>query len=103
MFADWIFRLSTNPNISKKFTQIKRIAINITHEEMEFMISQWSIESHTSTTTWGEFCLTIEDIAGLTGFPFFEHSRTIKLPKYVVEVSLDEVGKRKSEALNKAL
>lgn len=39
----------------------------------------------------------------LIGLPIFGEARTIKLPEDVVEVALDEVGKRKLEALNKEL
>lgn len=51
----------------------------------------------------GKFSLTLEDVVALIGLPVFEEATTIKLPKSHEEVAVDEAGKRKLEALNKAL
>lgn len=105
IFTDWTFRLSTNLNFSKKITQLeskslklsKGISINISHEEKEYLISGWSIKSHTFIIAWREFSPSLEDVVALTGLPIFGEAKTIKLPKIHEEVALDEAGKRRLE------
>lgn len=112
IFVNLVVILSTNPDFSKNITQtgirkalslLEGIAINKSHEDMEFKISWWSIASHTFMTVWGEVHLTLEDVVVLTGLPFFGETRTKILPEDTTEVILDEEGKRKLEALNKVL
>lgn len=47
-----------------------------------------------------KFCPTLEDVV-LTGLPLFGERRTITLPEGIVEIALDEEGKRKLEAFEK--
>lgn len=68
----------------------KGIAINRTFNDMEFLISRWSTEYTLFTAIWGEFCSILEDVVVLTGLPFLEEVRTIKLPNDTEEVALDE-------------
>lgn len=65
---------------------------------MEFLISWWNIESHTFIAAWDERCPTLEGVVDIFG-----EARNNKLSKDAEEVALDEVGKRKLEAFNKAL
>lgn len=59
------------PHFSNKISQVgirkalnlsKGLAINRSPEDMEFLISRWSIKSRTFITVWGEFCPTLEDV-----------------------------------------
>lgn len=68
---------------------------------MEFLISRWSIESHTFIVAWGEFCPTLEDAVVLIGLSLFGEARNIKLLEDNVEVAQDEEGRRKLEALTR--
>lgn len=73
---------------------LKGLTINRGLENMEFIMSRWSIESHAFIVAWGEFCLTLEDVVILTGLSIFREARTIKLPREFDEITLDAEGKR---------
>lgn len=76
-------------------------AINRSHKDVEFWgESLQNIESQTFIVAWGEFFPTLEDVVALTGLPIFGEPRIINMPGEVLEVALDEAGKRKLEALN---
>lgn len=101
----------TSSAFSKKITEIgirkalnlsKSLANNWTPEDMEFLVSRWSTESHTFIVWWGEFCPTTEDVIVLTG-PLFGETRTVKLLDDSEEIVLNRESDRKLEALNKAL
>lgn len=69
---------------------------------MEFLISQWSIESHTFTAAWGKSCPTLEDVVALNGLLVFWQAKTIRLFEDPEEVVPDEADKKKLEALKNA-
>lgn len=69
---------------------------------MEFLISQWSIESHTFTAAWGKSCPTLEDVVALNGLPVFWQAKTIRLFEDPEEIVPDEADKKKLEALKNA-
>lgn len=69
---------------------------------MEFLVSWCSIESHTFKVAWGVLNNS-RRCFGLTSLPLFRETRATKLTEDIVEVALDEEGKRKLEALKKAL
>lgn len=66
--------------IRKALNLSKGTAINRIREDLEFLITRWSTESHTFIVVWGEFCLTLEDVVALTGLLMFREIRTVKLP-----------------------
>lgn len=70
---------------------------------MEFLILRWSTDSCTFIGAWGNFGQTLEDIVALTGLPTFLEVNTINLFENHKEVTLDDAGEKKLEALNKAL
>lgn len=40
-------------------------------EDLEFLMSRWSIKTHIFVASWGEFGPTVEDVATLTSLPLF--------------------------------
>lgn len=80
IFTDWIFRLSTDRDIEEDYLNgsVNGDCINRSHEDMEFLFSRWSIESHTFSVAWGEFYLTLKDAVALTGLFIFCEVKTIK-------------------------
>lgn len=55
---------------------------------MDFLISRWSIESHTFVTAWDETRPTLENALVLTGLPLFSETKTTKLSSDIEEVDL---------------
>lgn len=51
--------------------------------DIEFMMSRWSTETHTSVTAWGKFSPTLEDVTTLA-------SSLILGEAYVVNVTISE-------------
>lgn len=41
------------------------------HQDLEFLISTWIMESHKLVTTWGEFEPTLEDVLNLMALPLY--------------------------------
>lgn len=41
------------------------------HHDLEFLVSCWSVESHTFIALWGEFGPTLEDVMNLSTLHFF--------------------------------
>lgn len=81
----------------------KSLAINRCPEDVEFLISRWSIESHTFVAAWGELCPTLEDFIVLKNMPVFREARIIKWPGDSEEINFGGERKKKLETLNKAL
>lgn len=77
-FAEWATTLMAkkeyvdkivSTGIGKALNLSKTLFINRSPMDLEFLISRWSVESHTFVTAWGEFYPTLEDVAMLTGLP----------------------------------
>lgn len=50
----------------KKALGCSRIhSITRTHGDLEFLVSRWSMESHTFVVAWGEFTPTVEDVLNI--------------------------------------
>lgn len=45
------------------------------HVDLEFLISLWSMETHTFVVSWGEFTPTLEDVVVLFHLPLFVDNR----------------------------
>lgn len=88
--------------IGKALNLSKTLVINRNPLDLEFLISRWSIESHTFVAAWGELYPTLEDVAGLTGLSIFGESRAIAMPRDL-DVKLDEEGEIRLGLLNEAL
>lgn len=54
-------KMSMKVGVKKTLTLAHTISINRRHGDLEFLISRWSTESHTSLAAWGEFGPTLED------------------------------------------
>lgn len=80
--------------IGKALNLSKTRVINRSPLDLEFLISRWSIESHTFVAAWGGFGRTLEDVVVLTGLPIFRESRAIAMPEDL-DVKLDEEGEIK--------
>lgn len=52
--------------MEKAVTCLKLVSLKKQHEELELLVSCQSTELHTFVATWGEFTLTLEDMARLT-------------------------------------
>lgn len=39
--------------------------------DLAFLVSRWSLSSHTFLAAWGEFCPSLEDMVMFTGLPIF--------------------------------
>lgn len=57
--------------IRETLNMSKTILIQRKYDGLEFLISRWSIESHTFVSTWEEFGPTPEDVLALTCLPMF--------------------------------
>lgn len=57
----------------------KTISIPRKHDDLEFLISHWSVETHTSIAASGEFGPTLEDVVALTCLPIFGETNAIKI------------------------
>lgn len=88
--------------IGKALNLSKTLVINRSPLDLEFLISRWSIESHTFIAAWGEFGLTLEDVVVLAGLPVCGDSRAIVMPGDS-STKLDEEGKIRLGLLNEAL
>lgn len=60
---------------------LKSLVTNRSLEDLEFLISRWSVESPTFIASWGESCPTLKDVVVLTSLPIFGESRAIKMPE----------------------
>lgn len=47
------------------------MAVDRIEAVLEFLISRWSIETHTFVTSWGDFGLSLEDMPMLTSLSLF--------------------------------
>lgn len=74
-----ILKKINKTGIRKALNMAKIISVQRKHEDLEFLISCWSIESHTFIVAWGEFGPTLEDIAALTYLPIFGNSNAISI------------------------
>lgn len=90
IFAGWTTKLMAHDIYSEKIISAgigralnlsKKLPINRSPMDLEFLISRWSTESHTFVTAWGEFCPTLEDVTVLTSLPVFGESMAIKMPE----------------------
>lgn len=48
------------------------------HHDLEFLVSSWSCKIHTFVAAWGEFTLTLEDVARLTTLLMFGEVNAIR-------------------------
>lgn len=46
-------------------------------EDLKFLMSRWSTETHTFVTSWEEFGPTLEDIVALTSLPIFGDAQVV--------------------------
>lgn len=69
----------------------KNLAINRCLEDLEFLISRWTVESHTFIEAWGQFCPTLEDVIVLTGLSLWR-SRAITMLEDSDKVALGARG-----------
>lgn len=51
-----------------------RFAIENNPTNLEFMMSRWSTKTQTFVTAWGEFSLSLEDVAILMSMPFLSEA-----------------------------
>lgn len=56
-------RLFNQLGIMKLITQARLIATERNPADLDFLMSQWSTETHTLVASWGEFSLSLEDVA----------------------------------------
>lgn len=75
-FASWTTELMADSAYSdaivsasngKDLNLLKTPIINKSPLDLEFLISRWSVESHTFVAAWGEFGPTLEDVIVPTG------------------------------------
>lgn len=65
--------------IGKALNLLKTLIINRSPLDLEFLISRWSVESHTLVAARGEFGPTLEDVVVLTGLPIFGDAKVIAM------------------------
>lgn len=65
--------------IGKALNLSKTLVVNRSPLDLEFLISRWSVESHTFVAAWEEFELTLEDVVVLTGLPVFGEVQAINV------------------------
>lgn len=80
-FEEWAKEMLAQPSMSKKLlelrimrsiTQSRRIAVEKNSKDLVFLLSSWSIETHSFVTSCEEFSLTLEDVMMLTSLPAFD-------------------------------
>lgn len=72
---------------------VKTTSINVRHNDIEFLISHWSIETHTFIAAWREFDLTLEDVMALSYLPIFGEETPLNFLK-TDEISLEEANNK---------
>lgn len=72
------------------------IFITRSHADLEFLISRWSMETHTFFISWGEFTSTLEDVSVMFRLPVLADTGTMAL-------ALSNREKEKAKILNAAL
>lgn len=74
-------KLLNQIGIMKGIVQVKLMAIERNSIDLEFLMSRWTIDTHTFMATWGEFSPSLEDVAMLMSLPFFgmEHAIGVTL------------------------
>lgn len=88
--------------IGKALSLSKNLFINKNPMDLEFLISRWSIETHTFVTAWRDICPTIEDVVVLIDLPLFGEVKIIAMPGSY-GVVLSEGDEVKLILLNEAL
>lgn len=77
-FDVWAKLILAQPGMSRKFqdlriiraiTQARKMSVERSSEDFEFLMLRWSIETHTFVASWGEFGPTLEDVVALTSLP----------------------------------
>lgn len=53
---------------------LKSLFVVRDHEELELLVSSWSIQTYKFVPAWMEFVLTLEVMAVITRLPFGEHN-----------------------------
>lgn len=54
----------------RAITHARKMAVDKKPVDFDFLISRWSIETHTLVTAWEEFCPTFEDVDILASLPY---------------------------------
>lgn len=81
-FEEWAKEMIAQLGMSKKLlelgimrsiTQARRTTVERNSKDLEFLLSRWSIETHSSVTSWGEFGPSLEDVMMLTSLSAFDN------------------------------
>lgn len=49
------------------------------HEDLELLVSRWSVESHTFVAAWGKLGLTLEEVLNLMALPLYKEANAMGL------------------------
>lgn len=97
-FVKWVIKLLLvyhfKENKQDGLQDALKMSMQIKHEDLKFLISSLSIESHTFCVAWGSLP-TLEDVVALIFLPRFGNTTGIN-------VTFDETDKKKFEASNNA-
>lgn len=62
----------------KKLLECSRIhSVKWAHNDLEFLVSRWSVESHTPVSAWGEFRATLEDVLNIMALPPYGEAKAM--------------------------
>lgn len=53
------------------------LSVTMYHQDLEILMSRWSVESHTFITAWVEFRPTLEGVMNLTMLPLYEETNSV--------------------------
>lgn len=57
--------------IMRAITQVRKMVVERKTEDLEFLMSQWSTETHTFIASWAEFGPTLKDVVMLMSLLIF--------------------------------
>lgn len=80
----------------KAIMRARSITVKRNPANLEFLMSRWSIETHTFLASWGGFFLALEDVAMLTSLPLFDEA-------HATGVMLKGEDQKKADYLTKSL